>query len=283
MSFLPKTFFSVIIPTYNRQSQLLRALYSVLEQDFKDLEIWVIDDGSTDETQRLLAPLIKEHPQLNYVFQPQQGVSAARNLGIFKAQSPWLAFLDSDDIWHPTKLSKAYLALESEKPLIFHSHENWVKNNKTIPQKLVRPEGWVYQDCVKQCCIGPSTSVVHKKVFHKIGNFRADFPVCEDYDFWLRSSQIYQVKCLPEDLVTKYGGHNDQLSLSFHSLDLWRSISLYSQLASPYLDSENKNFTAEQLHLRCQYLLKGFEKYENYEHKAFIEHLRSQALRWLNS
>ena len=93
---------SVIIPTYNRAIYVTAAIDSVLAQTFTDYEIIVVDDGSTDDTKKLLQPYLSI---IHYIYQENKGVSAARNTGILAAQGKWLAFLDSDDIWLPEKLN----------------------------------------------------------------------------------------------------------------------------------------------------------------------------------
>jgi len=94
--------FSVIIPTYNRLTLCKETLTSVLEQSFKDYEVFVIDDGSTDGTQEYFSTFT--HPNLKYVFQENAGVSTARNLGISHSTGEYICYLDSDDIWHEDKL-----------------------------------------------------------------------------------------------------------------------------------------------------------------------------------
>ncbi|MEO5917517.1 MAG: glycosyltransferase family A protein [Luteolibacter sp.] len=99
---------SVIIPTYNRASQILGAVGSVMAQTFAPFEIIVIDDGSTDETAEVLAPVLD---QIRYIKTGNGGVSAARNRGILEARGEWIAFLDSDDTWEPSKLERQRAAI----------------------------------------------------------------------------------------------------------------------------------------------------------------------------
>ena len=94
---------SVIIPTYNRSRQVVEAVKSVLAQSWQALEVIVIDDGSTDDTESALAPYLDT---IRYVQKPNGGVSSARNRGIQEARGEKVAFLDSDDTWHPDKLRK---------------------------------------------------------------------------------------------------------------------------------------------------------------------------------
>jgi glycosyltransferase involved in cell wall biosynthesis len=91
-----------VIPAYNRAQKALQAALSVLAQSFTDLEVIVVDDGSTDGTEQLLRQELGE--RIRYFFQTNQGASAARNKGIMEAHGEWIAFLDSDDVWEPDKL-----------------------------------------------------------------------------------------------------------------------------------------------------------------------------------
>jgi glycosyltransferase involved in cell wall biosynthesis len=109
-------FVSVVIPTFNRAGRVLAALKSVLAQTFREFEVIVVDDGSTDRTECVLQPLISAHKsegnQVRYIFQPNQGQSAARNRGVEAARGEWIAFLDSDDVWFPQKLELQMRAIE---------------------------------------------------------------------------------------------------------------------------------------------------------------------------
>ena len=94
---------SVIIPTYNRCDLLKRAINSVINQTITPKEIIIVDNGSTDQTYQMVSSLF---PEINYFIEKKRGVSAARNKGILESKSKWIAFLDSDDAWKPTKLEK---------------------------------------------------------------------------------------------------------------------------------------------------------------------------------
>src|SRR5271155_324881 len=105
---------SVVIPTYNRAEKVRKTVESVLAQSFTDLEVIVVDDGSSDETGQTLEHAFGD--RIRYYFQPNQGVSAARNKGIEEARGEWIAFLDSDDLWEKEKLECQLDALERFAP-----------------------------------------------------------------------------------------------------------------------------------------------------------------------
>ena len=93
-----KPFFSVIIPTYNRAKLVCEAIESVFNQTFKDFELLIVDDGSTDNTKEVLKPYLSD-PRVKYIYQENKKRAVARNNGIRNSKSEWIAFLDSDDLW----------------------------------------------------------------------------------------------------------------------------------------------------------------------------------------
>jgi hypothetical protein len=101
---LRETLVSVVVPTYNRAQRLAVALRSALAQSWRDLEIVIVDDGSTDETRDVVAALANQDERIRYFYQPNGGVSAARNQALSHCRGAMIAFLDSDDTWHPWKL-----------------------------------------------------------------------------------------------------------------------------------------------------------------------------------
>ena len=105
---------SVVIPTYNRADKVRSCVESVLAQTFLDLEVIVVDDGSSDQTGQALKHTFGD--RIRYYFQTNQGVSVARNKGIEEAQGEWIAFLDSDDLWEKEKLESQFKALEQFGP-----------------------------------------------------------------------------------------------------------------------------------------------------------------------
>ena len=120
---MPK--FSVIIPTYNRCEFVKNAIQSVLDQTYKDYEIIVIDDGSTDSTKDSLSSIIE---QITYIYQDNRGVSSARNTGIKKSIGSYIAFLDSDDLWEPKKLELQYQFILANPDIKIHQTEDiWIR------------------------------------------------------------------------------------------------------------------------------------------------------------
>jgi len=127
---------SIIIPTYNRCAYLFRAIESVLSQTYQDFELLIIDDGSTDETEKHVTDLIKENKKIKYIKTPNRGVSAARNLGIHISTGELISFLDSDDEWLPDKLKIQIDFLQNNQDLnLVHGEEIWIRKGKRVNQK----------------------------------------------------------------------------------------------------------------------------------------------------
>jgi len=186
---------SVIIPTYNRAAFLIDTLNSVFSQTVSVKEVIVIDDGSTDNTAEIVG---RYGNRVRYVFQKNQGVSAARNLGINIAISKYIAFLDSDDQWLPEKIEQQYSTLEKNSELVAHvSNISWYRNDKTFPQKLftyscppdqneqgvlTSPLEWVIRDSVAVI----QALMVRKDILQRTGIFDPVLSLWEDTDFAAR-------------------------------------------------------------------------------------------------
>ena len=201
---------SVIIPTYNRYTLLKRAITSLYAQTYPLQEIIVVDDGSTDNTK----DIVKDFPEIIYIFQQNKGVSAARNAGIQKAKNAWIAFLDSDDTWHREKLQKQ-VDFHKKNPDILMSYtaEKWVRNGKSvkIPKKYKKIGKDAFVENLSYCNIAPSSVLLHKRLLEQVGLFDESLRVCEDYDLWLRIALQHKIGLIHEPLITKYAGHDAQL------------------------------------------------------------------------
>ena len=232
---------SVIIPTYNRCDLLKRAINSVIKQTITPKEIIIVDNGSTDQTYQMVSSLF---PEINYFIEKKRGVSAARNKGILESKSKWIAFLDSDDTWKPTKLEKQmeYSVFNQDKYRIIHTDETWYRNKKFLNQlkKHKKSGGNIFKNSLQLCCISPSSVVLKKQIFDDYGLFDENLEVCEDYDMWIRITAKEEVGFLDSPLVLKYGGHSDQLSKKFWGMDRFRIKSLEKNLKNEHFSKSQK-------------------------------------------
>ena len=250
---------SVIVPTYNRASLLKEALDSVLAQSYRNFELIVVDDGSTDHTRRLLASY---GDRITVLFQPNAGVGAARNLGIQAASGDLIALLDSDDYWLPEKLA-AQVAFFKATPqsLICQTEEIWIRNGVRVnPKRRHRKlSGMIFQASLPLCLISPSAVMMRKSLLDEVGLFDEDMPACEDYDLWLRITWKYPVHLISVPLVVKRGGHADQLS-RLPELDKYRIRSITRMLLKGVLSKEERQAACRVLEQKCRIYAEGCYK-----------------------
>jgi glycosyltransferase involved in cell wall biosynthesis len=262
---------SVIIPTYDRIETLPRALRSVINQTFSDWELIVVDDGSTDYTVEMI---LRDYPTVRLHRQENGGVSSARNSGVALASGEWIAFLDSDDVWLPEKLERQLSALANEPELrLSHTDEIWIRNDRSVnqPKAYTKAGGGIYHRCLPLCCICPSSVLLRRDLFDEIGGFDETFPVCEDYDLWLRITAREPVHYLDEALVRKYGGHEDQLSTTTWGMDRYRVRALEKILSEEILSPKDQLLTKETLIKKLRILIAGARKRGNQEVVAEYE------------
>jgi len=256
---------SVIIPSWNRAEQLCHALRSVYRQSWQAAEVIVVDDGSTDDTHQRLR---SQFPDVRYIYQENRGVSSARNTGIRAATHNWIALLDSDDSWHANKLEQQRQHLQANPDYkINHCDEIWIRRGKRVNpmNKHAKTGGYIYRQCLPLCAISPSAVIIHREVFNNVGLFDEQLPACEDYDLWLRICAVYPVLYTDQALLTKTGGHDDQLSRRYWGMDRFRIHALENILASDSLDTSSRAATRAMLLEKLTIVLTGAVKRGNQE------------------
>ena len=221
----------------------------------------LVDDGSTDETAELVDQC---YPDIRYFHQRNKGVSAARNLGLQHAKNQWIALLDSDDEWLPDKLLMQMALLEDTDLRVCHTEEIWIRNGVRVNQmnKHKKAGGWIFDRCLPLCAMSPSSSLIHREVFERVGHFDENLPACEDYDLWLRICSKYPVAYESQASINKYGGHADQLSRQYWGMDRFRVIALEKILTdglNPHQYIAAKSMLMKKLHI----LMNGAKKRNN--------------------
>ncbi len=269
---------SVIIPTYNRGWILKEAIDSVLAQNFTDFELIIVDNGSTDNTQDILdsykEKIIVERHSRN------KGVSAARNRGIASASGQYIAFLDSDDLWLPQKLSTQIDFFNANpEALICQTEEKWIRNSIFVnPKKRHKKiSGNIFEQSLYLCLVSPSAVMIKRSLFEKTGMFDESLPACEDYDMWLRISCRYPVYLIDTPLIIKRGGHADQLSRS-SGLDRYRIQSLKKIIESDLLTDEQTMAALKVLKEKCAIYANGCLKRGRKEKALYYNELAESCL-----
>lgn len=199
---------SVIIPTYNRITTLPRAMDSVLNQTYGNLELIVVDDGSTDGTQEYVRGVSDK--RVRYVKgDGNRGPAAARNLGVKLARGEYIAFQDSDDEWHLDKLEKQMPVLldsQQENGMVYCKFTRYHGQTRqdVMPPEMIPANckhGNIHPVLLLQPLIGTPTMVIKKEYFLQVGGFNEGLKTFEDYEFTVRFSQCHPMGFVEESLV----------------------------------------------------------------------------------
>ncbi|MFZ0678713.1 glycosyltransferase family 2 protein [Candidatus Binatus sp.] len=271
---------SVIIPTYNRCAMLLEAIDSVLARTTEALELIVIDDGSTDGTEKELTRLGKA---IRIERIEHGGPAAARNRGVAAARAPLIAFLDSDDLWAPTKLERQ-LAFMRANPAcaISQTDEIWIRNGRRVNPGVRHRKcaGDIFIDSLRTCLISMSATIIRADLFRSLGGFDEIMLAAEDYDLWLRILIDHEAGLLDEPLVTRRGGHDDQLSATTPAIDRFRILSLTKLLTDDRLSPERRTVVVEVLAEKCRIYAGGLARRGRIEQARLYERIADQAQNW---
>lgn len=274
---------SVVIPTYNRSAFLRDAIDSVLCQQEAAFELIVVDDGSSDDTEKIVESY---GTAVRYVRQSNSGVSAARNKGLAMACGEWLAFLDSDDFWLPGKLRLQLDYLAATPALkVCQTEELWVRNGERLnPRKYhAKPSGYCFPQLLERCLVSPSAVMIHRDVFADVGFFDEELPACEDYDLWLRIGCKYPIGLLRQQLIVKRGGHPDQLSSSIPMLDKYRIAALMKILQSGSLSPTQKSLVVQTIEKKCRIYGAGCLRRGRIQEGQRVLSLPARAAMWQNA
>ena len=274
---------SVIIPAYNAEQFIAKTLESVLSQTYQNIEILVIDDGSTDTTAEVVKSFAQKDSRIILLRQSNAGVAAARNLAIQKSQGEYIAAIDADDIWYPQNLEKQVKCLIKSEPSVGIAYSWSVDINE---QDLLTGgfynstiQGEVYTALIYKYFIGnASSSLIRRACFEKIGDYNCKFKRenaqgCEDWELHIRIAEHYQFKVVPEYLVG-YRQITSSMSCNYaamaksHSLIMadvrqrhpeipssvyrWSSSSFYIYLAFRSSSTDNHRSTLSWLYRACK-------------------------------
>ncbi|MGI8640395.1 MAG: glycosyltransferase family 2 protein [Pyrinomonadaceae bacterium] len=255
---------SVIIPNYNKGHYLAEAINSALAQTYRDTEIIVIDDGSTDNSDEVLRSYGK---QIKWFKQKNSGVSHARNRGIKESQGEYLAFLDSDDLWQPTKLEKqvALLDANSDIGLCYVGVERIDEDSKSL--NYIEANAYpdyceallLYSCIVSGSC---SSAMIRRRIINETNGFDTNFTNYEDWEFWLRLSLMTKFAPIPEFLV-KYrvikgsASFNNTKIIEQNVIDILTKFFSLPNLPEKYKAIKNKSYSNNWIILSGDYLYAG--------------------------
>jgi glycosyltransferase involved in cell wall biosynthesis len=247
---------SVVIPTFNRAALLIEAVSSVFAQTYRNLEILVIDDGSTDGTRQALASSFSDK-RLRYYHQENRGLAASRNRGIELAAGHLIAFLDSDDLWMPLKLERQVEALSLASDVgLAYCHFTLIDEGGRELVNNWRPTnlGNLQLDLLFGNVIAGSGSAVVARAacFKNAGLFDERLATCEDHDMWGRLAQHYRFAKVEENLV-KIRVHGSSMQRDISRMQQGMMLHLRKILAetpaiyAPYLPAVTRQFHREVL------------------------------------
>jgi glycosyltransferase involved in cell wall biosynthesis len=196
---------SVIIPTYNRNELLHRAIRSAVRQSYRSLEVVVFDNGSSppasipDElTADSRVSMIRSDTNL--------GCGESRNISVARARGRWIAFLDDDDEWLPDKIARQLDALVPGAAGVDCGHELW-DGDRLVRRLVPDPDRDLARELLERPMMAPSCVLLDRRVFEELGGFPIEINRCEDWELWLRLADRYSVVALPDVLVRREASH----------------------------------------------------------------------------
>ncbi len=259
---------SAVIPVSGRPELLKEALLSALNQTLPPAEIVTVIDSTGPERKKDLAAVqyiqhVFPESGILTVFSDALGPGPARNLGVSRCTSEWVAFLDSDDLWLPEK-AETQMQYLAKRPFLHlcHTKEIWLKNGEKLspPARLSPVYGRCLTDSFSACLISPSSAVIRRSVFLELGGFDPDFPVCEDYEFWIRFLSRYSAGFIPAPLTVKRSGNWPQLTSVNHSMDLYRAEALRKNAEAALWEPEIRKLALAETDRKTEIVRSGRDK-----------------------
>lgn len=204
---------SVIVPAFNAALFLPDALNSLLGQTHRDLEVVVVNDGSTDDTAGLLSAWCARDPRVRAVYQQNRGLPAARNAGLSVARGDYIAFLDADDVIHPEKLERqlAYLTTHPDADLVYSDYGTADAELRPLTEEVVGVKRLPLSEAYAYTNVFPVMSpLLRRTLVERVGGFDEQLRACEDWDYWVRCERAGTFGYLPGHYAT-YRMHGTQM------------------------------------------------------------------------
>lgn len=293
---------SVIVPTYNRKEAVTDTIQTIFKQSYRDFELIVADDGSTDGTPMHLFDLMGAQPEaieilsrwnpgsvkpfshafcsngttVQYHYGINRGLSAARNRAIRAARGEYLSFIEPDDSWEENHLS-AHVDYVTEKPevKVMRVSEVWVKDGKPRPVRALKtPSGSIFEHSLEICPISVSAATFHRSCFAECGTFDENLPSCEEYDFWLRVSSRFEVHHVEGITLNRRTSKLPTTTSRAWSRDRFRVYALEKAFQCGHLSPEQRFMVAQEIVRKCERLVDGFRRQKSDERSNFYERKR---------
>jgi len=287
--------FTVIVPTYNRKLLLKRAIDSILRQTFKNFELIIIDDGSTDGTGEFVKTY--DDGRIIYIYKENGGLNSARSKGIGIARGEYIAFCDSDDSWLPEKLEKhlqKYRDDHEVKVVYDLTGVEIIENgmHKVVSARDDRCEGWCYKEVLEQGYLtSPTFLSCKKECIERIGGLSMELTNCEDDDLCFRLCKYFKVGLIKEVLGIYYTDATNRISMMkklcaddyLKFLEKWKDEVVrvcgtdvlrrkYYKAASYYMDIKDINTAREIYRMACETGNVSIQEIKNsIRKKLFIE------------
>ncbi len=205
---------SVIVPVFNRQDYVAETIESIVKQTYKNIEIIIINDGSTDDSEKIIRTFQSQYPDaINIIDQQNQGQVKARNNGLKIARGEFIAFLDSDDVWALDKIEKQIPLFTDKVGLIYSGVEYIDTWGNAIGSEQCDQDikGAVYERLIVKNRMTGGTVIVKNEALKKVGLFDETLEAAENWDLWIRVTQFYEVDFVDEALL-KYRKHSGNMS-----------------------------------------------------------------------
>lgn len=215
---------SVIIPAYNAEKFIEETIQSVLKQTHFNLELIVVDDGSTDNTLKLVEDFCKYDKRTTLIKQENSGVSAARNAGFLACNGSYIAFLDADDVWNPKFLESTLQKLSTDKSLglVYCDNQLIDGNSQKMQEVNGGKEGYVLDNLLLggegEYIFGISGGVLKKEVIESVGGFDIDLSNCADHEFYFRVANKYKIGRVPK-VGWYYRQHSNNMHYNINLLE----------------------------------------------------------------
>ncbi|XQW85353.1 glycosyltransferase family 2 protein [Thalassotalea piscium] len=247
---------SVVVPVYNGAEYLTKTVESILAQDHDELELLLINDGSSDNSKELIEALAEKDTRIKAFTKANGGVANARNFGVEQAQGDFIAFCDQDDLWLPTKLSKQLPLFSNDKIGLVYTGaiaDYVLYGKQSKPNFDSKFRGNVFEKLTQQNMFTCCTAMVRKSFLKEVGGFDDDLALMgvDDWHLWLKLALVCEFDFVPEHLAI-HVFHGDNYSLNDEKMHEAEIVCLnkIETIAATYHKSANWPLIKQQLHIR---------------------------------